>query len=438
MDQSTTPVSSRKSRRKAIKSNRPPKPDKDFPLYAHPSGRWCRRIRGQFYYFGKWGQRVKGKMERLPGDTATEALRLYKDQIEDILAGRTPGVVNEGELTTAQLCDEFINSKIRKVRTAELSPRTLVDYRATTDQIIKAFGRKSLVTGLRPSDFAKLRDELAQRVGPVRLGNELTRIKSVFKYAADNDLVTQPIKYGSEFAKPSKKAMRQAKTAGGKKLFAAAEVQTLLAACDGKEVTSNHKDKDTGEPIKVQWKADPQMRAMVLLGLNCAFGNNDVSSLQTSNVDLKKQWVQFPRPKTGIDRRCPLWPETVTAIEAAAAVRPAAKAPADADCVFLTSDGTRMVRLSEKSRTDYVSRRFKKLLEGLGINGRKGLNFYSLRHTFVSIALEAKDRSAVKAIMGHDEGDILASYDETGPSDARLQLVTDHVRGWLWGKGGEQ
>jgi integrase len=96
-----------------------------------------------------------------------------------------------------------------------------------------------------------------------------------------------------------------------------------------------------------------------------------------------------------------------------------------------------MVRLSEKSRADYLSRRFKALLDTLG-NGRTGLNFYSLRHTFVSIALEAKDRSALKAIMGHEEGDVLAGYDETGPCDARLQAVVDHVHGWLWPKGGEQ
>jgi hypothetical protein len=49
--------------------------------------------------------------------------------------------------------------------------------------------------------------------------------------------------------------------------------------------------------------------------------------------------IDYPRPKTGIARRCPLWPETVAAIRAALAKRPAPKDEADAALVFLTRCG---------------------------------------------------------------------------------------------------
>jgi hypothetical protein len=29
------------------------KPHKDFPLTAHPSGRWCKKVRGKVWFFGK-------------------------------------------------------------------------------------------------------------------------------------------------------------------------------------------------------------------------------------------------------------------------------------------------------------------------------------------------------------------------------------------------
>ena len=59
----------------------------------------------------------------------------------------------------------------------------------------------------------------------------------------------------------------------------------------------------------------------VLLGINCAFGATDVSSLPESALDLAGSWVTFPRPKTAIERRCPLWPETIATLRASAVAR---------------------------------------------------------------------------------------------------------------------
>ena len=68
---------------------------------------------------------------------------------------------------------------------------------------------------------------------------------------------------------------------------------------------------------------------MIYLGVNCGFGNNDCAKLPTTALDLKKGWIDFGRPKTGIHRRCPLWPETVAAVRAALEARPTPKDEAD-------------------------------------------------------------------------------------------------------------
>ena len=35
--------------------SKPAKPYEGYPLFAHASGRWCKKIRGRHVYFGSWG-----------------------------------------------------------------------------------------------------------------------------------------------------------------------------------------------------------------------------------------------------------------------------------------------------------------------------------------------------------------------------------------------
>jgi hypothetical protein len=70
----------------------PKKPRPDFPLYIHgPKDqpqrcRWAKKVRGKPYYFGKFTDDAGG----------VEALQLWLDQKDDLLAGRTPRAKREG------------------------------------------------------------------------------------------------------------------------------------------------------------------------------------------------------------------------------------------------------------------------------------------------------------------------------------------------------
>ena len=83
------------------------------------------------------------------------------------------------------------------------------------------------------------------------------------------------------------------------------------------------------------------MKAMILLGINCGFGPADCGTLPAKGVDLATGWINYPRPKTGVPRRIPLWPETVAAIKASVAKRPKPLDEADAGLVFVTKYGQR-------------------------------------------------------------------------------------------------
>src|SRR4051794_8685869 len=133
--------------------------------------------------------------------------------------------------------------------------------------------------------------------------------RSVFKHGFDATLIDRPVRFGPGFARPTKKTLRVHRAAQGVKLFTAEEVRQLLDAA--------------GTPMK----------AMILLAINAGYGNSDCGNLPLDAIDLEGGWATYPRPKTGVNRRCALWPETVEAVREALAKRPQPKDPEDTNLV---------------------------------------------------------------------------------------------------------
>jgi integrase len=290
------------------------------------------------------------------------------------------------------------------VESGELLSRTWKDYKFACVLIISRFGKSRLVDDLGPDDFADLRNFMAKRWAPTSVRSVIQRIRCVFKFASDNRLISAPVCYGQNFKRPSPKVLRLEKARQGKKLFTAKEIRRLIDA------------------------ASLPVRAQILLGINAGFGNMDCGTLPQSAIDWQQGIIDFPRPKTGIARRFPLWPETIQELREAISVRPEPKDPAHSDLVFITQRGLPWAKdIADSPLTKEVA----KLLKALGINGRKGLGFYTLRHIFRTVADESKDQPAVDFIMGHEVPHMSAVYRET-ISDERLRAVVQCVRKWLF------
>jgi integrase len=363
-------------------------------LFAHATGRWAKKIRGKLHYFGPW-------------DDPDAALAKYLEQKDYLHAGKTPPVTGDG-LTMADLCNRYLTSKKYKMEAGEITARYFRDLFATCERVVNTFGRTRLVSDLAADDFERLKNVMAETLGALARKTEIQKTRSIFKYAYDNDLIDRPVKFGSEFKAPSKRVLKREKRKGGKRMFEANELRKMIDA------------------------ATPHFRAMLLLGVNCGFGNNDIATLHKSDLDLDDGWVDHDRPKTGAERRCPLWPETVDALKVAIVERPEPKNPDDDDLVFITQAGNPWVRLQGNGWNDAVTIVCRELLKNLGLK-RPGRNFYALRHTFETIAGESLDQVAVDHIMGHSRDDMASIYRER-ISDQRLRAVTDHVRAWLFGE----
>jgi len=373
---------------------KPPKPYVGYPLFAHASGRWAKKILGKFHYFGKWTDEPDG------GSMA--ALGRYEEVASDLHAGREPRRSPDGAATVADVCNEYMAAKEHALNAGEIVDRTFAEQHKACGYVCRQLGKRRAVEGLTASDFREMRAEMGERLGPVTLGVWVQRVRAIFRFAYDEGLIDKPVRYGQAFSPPPAKLMRQKRAEAGLKMFSPEEIHKLLEA------------------------ASVPMRAMVLLGANCGFGNADIGRLPLTALDLEDRWVNYARGKTGVGRRCALWPETVSALKEAIAQRPKPKDEKAAELVFLLENGTSWF----KDQQDPLGRKFGALRRQVGMF-RRGCAFYALRHGFETVAGESIDQVAVNAVMGHVDSSMAGRYREK-ISDSRLRAVSDHVRAWLW------
>jgi hypothetical protein len=125
-----------------VKNLRPRKPRPDFPLFPHASGRWAKKIRGKFQYFGKVADDPEGRA----------ALDKWLDQRDELLAGLTPRVKAEGG-TVRDLVNRYLTTKQLHANAGEITLRTFRDPHLTAARVVRVFGKDHLVIDLAADDF---------------------------------------------------------------------------------------------------------------------------------------------------------------------------------------------------------------------------------------------------------------------------------------------
>jgi len=376
--------------------SKPAKPYDDFPLTAHPNGQWCKKIRGKVHYFGHW-------------DDWESALTLYQQQRDDLYAGRKPRSDRDG-LTLGYALDHFLSSKKLLEQAAEIGTRSYSEYERTCDRVATSIDRHRLLSDIDLSDLQKLRADLSKgkrgQLGVTTIKGDLTRARMVFLYVNEY-LAEKPIPYRKPLKSPSRKQQRALSNERGPRMFEREEIKAMIKA------------------------ASPQLAAMIYLGINCGFGNNDCGMLPMDKLDLNTGWHTYARPKTHNPRRCPLWPETVRAIRKAIENRPDPASKDVEGLVFLTREGN----CWSKTADNAISGEIRKLLKELRTYRKNVTTFYSLRRTFETIGATAGEQVAVDHIMGHiaPTDDMAAVYRQK-TFDAPLLKVTNHVRAWLSGR----
>lgn len=346
-------------------SKRKTRSDK-FPLTLHPTGQYCKKIKGKIYYFGSNKQ---------------QALQKYLRYASDLhYAGRNSShAFSEGEITLKSLCNLYLEHQFCRMQGGDLTACYYADQVRILRRFARHIGPSCLISQIKTVELQNYRNKLLRIYNcPSGVNLNLAVMKAMFHWTKKNDIL-QNI--------PNINAVSKIKVSLKERaVFTAEQIQKL---------------------VKI---ADTQMHAMIWLGLNCGFGCTDCAELRWGNLDLKNDRVCFSRGKTGIGRNLPLWLETVHALQ---------KVPKSGELVFYTSKGNPWVRTIQsvdkngkvKYTKDYaLSKEFSKLLKKAGIMTTKGVGFYTLRRTAATLAAKSGDPFAVQRLLGHADLKMVTTY----------------------------
>jgi integrase len=336
-----------------------------FPLTLHPTGQYCKKIKGKLYYFGT---------------NKREALQRYLEDAVFLhsVKGQRRNMTS-GNVSIKTLCNLYLDRQNSRVQAGELTIRHYTDQVNSLRKFVRFLGQHCMVNTITTLDLQNYKRKLQKSYNSAnRINLHIAIVKSMFHWAKKNEVL---------------------------------EVIPNIDAVSKVQLVRKNRPTFTTEQIRKLLKAsEPQMKAMILLGLNCGFGNTDCSELLWENIDFKKSRVHYPRGKTGINRDLALWPETVKALKNLTRTN---------ERVFNTPTGkpwVRMIETTDKAsnvkytNNDSVGKEFSKLIKKLNLEVEKGVGFYTLRRTAATLTARSGDPFAVQRLLGHADLKMATTY----------------------------
>jgi integrase len=345
-------------------------------LTPAPNGQWMKKHKGRPHYFGVWAD---------PG----AALMRWREQWPMIVAGHQPKASLARHAAFGEALCAFLDSKHKEYERGDLAWPSFRDYRTLAKRLLASIPRSRPVAALGPHDFARV---LADASGL----SATTRASLVYKTGAIVKWVNAQcgvtIEVGEGFQAPPRRAIRRQlnQSRGGKAL----------------EPNSIH---------RMLQVASPQMRAIMLLGINGGYGNADIAKIESSHVNLDGNLIDYYRGKTEAKRIVPLWTETADAIREV--FKPRQR------LLFVGKTG----RPLTSRGTHDICRVMAEVRTASGVTA----TFYQFRYTFATVAAEVGDDHAMKLIMGHTIDGMSEGYIQRFPRE-RIERVVQHVHDWLY------
>lgn len=294
----------------------------------------------------------------------------------------------------------------------KLERRTYDDYVEVLDRFVELVGPDNLAIRAEPQWFTKFARSIAKKAVSSRR-REIIYLTAFFNWAGPGrhnlNFYKKPVEFGPDLVKPEESLLRAAMSQNNDCYTPAQYMKALTAV-----------------------RECPMLMAIGLLGLNAAYLPSDLTKLPINKVDLDAGIVEFPRPKSGIERKTVLMPETVFYLRRYLAVRPQPSIEmGDAEPLFLRDDGLAFNQriadeAAEREEAEPVRANHTSSLSGYW-RAATGLPTKGLRTTFATNADDAEDQRAVDVVMGHAAKTVRQKHYVKHFDPQRLRKIVEHV-----------
>lgn len=430
---------------------------------ARRGGRWSKKIDGRRHYFGS----APNPRDRAAYDAALASYRQFidsrrrREQARELRNDLLDQLNAIRAITTPEELAQALGLQPTPADAAEQQREQLdsdPDVQQVVDQAVEQQagedGRRTPVEAMVTEYLAAIdhRRQMTEAMGDAtpkadRLGasayrnlvNSANAIKRHFESVGLTDLENLP---AVEEALRGFRRNLDAEVAKGKKSPSYAHALTravrpmFTSAWKGRhlaemprcidEITRAPEAKPAAKPLDVEAcrklleAAPTDLKAFILLGLNCGCYSVDISDMTASEITEQDgtTYLARRRSKTGAPGRWKLWPETIEAINAARGKYPAGR-------LFGNRKGQPLLRQTGKSTSDYIARAMLKLASETRVKA----SFSQLRDTGAAFVeawgREHGDNLVTSAYLAHSDRRMARNYLRQEPAHLDTGLLDE-------------
>ncbi len=343
------------------------------------------------YYVTRGGKRL------YLGSDKEQALRRY----HEVGLSGTVGSIEQAsppvDLSAKELANRFLAAQRANWRNPQ---GTLKSYRDWVGRFLKDH-RQLRVAEFTIERFASWKLSLKERgYSPESINHYLSAVRAMFRFAEDTGLMDKAPKLKRVRNEP-----KQRIGSAEKPIYSADDVRQLVSV------------------------ANVQLKAMVMLALNCGFGPKDLHDLTWQ--DIKDGRITLPRSKTGVCQTYLIWPETQDLLDQVKE-RQVLRATRRSKRIGIHPNETHvfLTKFLHPWNKDSIAEEFRKLCKKAGL---PCYGFYRLRHCASTAMSLVANPHIHRRFMRHSQLQQQVAYTHT--PDAEVDTAVMKAREKLLGLG---
>ena len=110
-------------------------------------------------------------------------------------------------MTLGEAANRFLNAKKEAAESGTITDRTFREYQGSTSRFVAMVGRDFPLSSVGPDHFSRFKTQRSKSLNLIAIGNEVSRVRSLFRWLYGSDILKSPPRFGPDFKKPGERVL---------------------------------------------------------------------------------------------------------------------------------------------------------------------------------------------------------------------------------------